>query len=195
MSTGYGQTVTLNDIALPKDGTYRLHIRAPQDNSSRTGNYTATVWDVTADVSAITFNQLAVGKIETPYSVDRWTFAANKDQQIRFDLLNTSSNGVAFDLKGPGTWSIFSNIANDSDLITLPASGMYTLTAHGTGGQYGASYSFKLLETIQSSLTLVTPYDGHFVSDGQAQLFKLEDRKSTRLNSSHIPLSRMPSSA
>ena len=30
---------------------------------------------------------------------------------------------------------------------------------------------------------------------GEAALFDVVDRKSTRLNSSHIPLSRMPSSA
>ena len=37
--------------------------------------------------------------------------------------------------------------------------------------------------------------DANRVADFYHEVFELEDRKSTRLNSSHIPLSRMPSSA
>ena len=40
--------------------------------------------------------------------------------------------------------------------------------------------------------TLITQLVAHRVRSGMSQG---EDRKSTRLNSSHIPLSRMPSSA
>ena len=52
--------------------------------------------------------------------------------------------------------------------------------------------SFELAETIRTSsrhLSLDAPFQQ---GDGNSLL---EDRKSTRLNSSHIPLSRMPSSA
>ena len=35
----------------------------------------------------------------------------------------------------------------------------------------------------------------HYITPEGSEAFTVEDRKSTRLNSSHIPLSRMPSSA
>ena len=38
-------------------------------------------------------------------------------------------------------------------------------------------------------------YERHIKSDFAKWYIRIEDRKSTRLNSSHIPLSRMPSSA
>jgi len=67
----------------------------------------------------ITLNQQYLGHIDTPYSVDRWTFSAVAGQQIRFDLVNASSSGIVFDLTGPSGWTGFSGISGDSDLITL----------------------------------------------------------------------------
>ena len=49
--------------------------------------------------------------------------------------------------------------------------------------------TIQALATVES---LVNPIDRFAVLDRQ---IKELDRKSTRLNSSHIPLSRMPSSA
>jgi hypothetical protein len=97
--------------------------------------------------------------------------AAN--QQVRFDLINKSGNGVVFDLTGLSGWSGFNDLTGDSGLITLPASGEYTLTAHGTGDQYGYSYCFRLLETIQIDLSLGSMYSGTFVGSSQAQLFSI----------------------
>jgi len=58
-----------------------------------------------------------------------------------------------FDLPG-GQLTGFSDITGDSDLVSLPSTGTYTLTAHGTGGQYSGSYAFRLVETTQTDLTL-----------------------------------------
>ena len=52
----------------------------------------------------------------------------------------------------------------------------------------------KLIDAGCSHLT-VSMYDGDCSTEILDILEGLEDRKSTRLNSSHIPLSRMPSSA
>ena len=39
-----GQVLTINDITLPADGTYRVQVRAAPQHSSSTGNYLVTVW-------------------------------------------------------------------------------------------------------------------------------------------------------
>lgn len=48
------------------------------------------------------------------------------------------------------------------------------LTAHATGGQYGGSYAFRLVETAQTNLPLGTVFQGQFVGSGQAKLFRLD---------------------
>ena len=55
---------------------------------------------------------------------------------------------------------------------------------------------------VQGSMKINKPFDIHLEYVQRmmgwllfAELDKVRDRKSTRLNSSHIPLSRMPSSA
>jgi RHS repeat-associated protein len=166
-----GQVVALTDVALPTDGIYRIHIRAPSNQSGSSGNYQVTLWDDTADVSSLLLNQQVNGRIETPYSVDRWTFSAVAGKQIRFDLINASAPGIAFTLRGPNGWIGFTNILNDSGLVTLPESGGYTLTAFGTGGTYNIAYAFRLIQTEQANLTLGTTFTGNFAGTDQAQLF------------------------
>ena len=172
-NVSFGQTVSLNDVPLPADGNYRVRVRAPSGHTTATGQYMIAVWDVTADVAPLVLNQQVTGKIETPGSVDRWTFSAAAGQQVKFDLISTSDTGMAFDLMGPSSWTGFSGISGDSDLVTLPSSGTYTLTAHGTGGQYGGTYSFVMKQTSVTPLALGTPYHGTFAGSGQAQLFTI----------------------
>ena len=168
-----GQTVSLDDVPLPADGNYRVQVHAPSGHTEATGNYMLSVWDVTADVAPLVFSQQVGGKIENPYSVDRWTFSASANQQVKFDLINTTGAGTVFDLAGPEGWTGFSDISGDSDLITLPSSGTYTVTAHGTGGQYGGNYTFKLVPTVQSDLSLGTAYNGTLTGSGHAELFRV----------------------
>jgi RHS repeat-associated protein len=171
-NSGFGSVATAADVPLPADGTYRIEVRARPDQSTSTGNYTVTVWDVTADVAPLVFNQQYLGQIETPFSVDRWTFYALANQQVRFDLINASTSGIVFDLVGPDGWTGFRDLAGDSELVTLPASGAYVLTARGTAEQTG-SYAFRLVETVQVDLALGTPFAGTSVGSGQAQLFRV----------------------
>jgi len=168
-----GQVVALTDVTLPADGTYRIYVRAPADQTAGTGNYQVTVWNVTPDISTVLLNQRTIGRIETPYSVDEWNFSAAASQQISFHLVNVSAPGVAFDLTGPNGWSGFSNLVADSSLITLPYSGGYTLTAHGTGGAYSIAYAFQLVQTAQANLALGTTFTGNFAGNGHAQLFTI----------------------
>src|SRR5262249_42050455 len=112
------------------------------------------------------------GNIETPFSVDRWTFVGVAGQQVQFDLVNSSSPAVRFSLSGPTGFAGFTDIPGDSSLVNLTASGTYSLTARGTGGDGGA-YAFRMLETSQVDLTPGTPYAGTLAGSGQAQLFRV----------------------
>jgi hypothetical protein len=75
-NTSAGQLVTLSDIALPADGTYHVQVRAPAAHSGSTGNYLVTLWSSTADVARLALNEPQAGRVETPFSVDRWQFTA-----------------------------------------------------------------------------------------------------------------------
>ena len=104
--------------------------------------------------------------------MDRWTFTAAANQQVRFDWVNASPASIAFKLTGPNGFTGFSGLTGDSGLITLPADGTYVLEASaGTGP--GGSYAFRLVETSQTDLTLGTAYTGTLVGSGQAQLFRV----------------------
>jgi len=171
--TSSGQIVSLNGIQLPSDGMYKVQVRAAAGHLASTGNYMVTIWDTTADVSSLVLNKQVVGTIENPYSVDRWEFSATANTQVRFDLVNRSNSSIVFDFTGPGGWKGFTNLAADSDLITLPASGAYAVTAHGTGGQAGGFYAFRLIETSVTDLSPGIPYAGTFTGSSQAQLFQV----------------------
>ena len=114
-----------------------------------------------------------MGTIENPYSVDRWDFSATANTQVRFDLINRSSTSIVFDFTGPEGWEAFVSLSSDSGLITLPNSGAYVLTAHGTGDQPGGLYTFKLIETAVTDLAPDSFYNGTFAGSSQAELFRV----------------------
>jgi RHS repeat-associated protein len=172
-NTVAGQTVQLTGVQLPADGLYRVQVLAPANHPSATGNYQITLWGESPAGGPLAFDQVMNGHLQSPSSADRWTFAAVAGQQVRFDLINVSAPGTAFDLRGPSGWIGFSNLAAGSGLITLPASGSYTLTAHGLGGSYNIAYAFRLVQTIQTDLTLGATYAGNFAGSGQAQFFRV----------------------
>src|SRR5262249_17272437 len=107
------------------------------------------------------------------YQLDKWTFTALANQQIRFNLLAAANSGIVFDLTGPGGSQVFSGLSTSSALITLSASGSYVLSVHGVNGQLGA-YGFNLNQTSQTALTLGTAYQGSLAGSGQAQLFRVD---------------------
>ena len=175
-----GTQVTLSNIVLPVDGTYRIQIDAPINHPDSTGNYLVTLWDSSADEATLLLNHQVTGRIETPLAEDHWNFTAVAGQQIRFDMVNRSSSGLLFRLIGPGNSIIFDDLDADSALITLDSSGDYVLTAYGSAGQTG-DYAFNLLETSQVTVTLDTPYSGALVGSGQAQIFRLDVPQATPL--------------
>ena len=167
-----GALATLNDITLPADGTYHIQVRASAGHLANTGNYTVALYDVTRDVSALSLNQQLTGSIQTAFSSDQWTFSAVANQQIRFDLRAVSGSGLVFTLTGPNG-DIFTDLTNDSALITLTDSGNYSLNVHGTGEKTG-SYTFRLDETSQTNLALGASVNGTLVGNGHAQLYRID---------------------
>ena len=123
-------------------------------------------------MQSLNVNQTLAGNISTPFALDEWNFSAVAGQQIQFDLVGASSSGLAFTLTGPGAYTAFSGLSTSSQLINLPASGNYTLSAFGLNGATG-SFSFQINQTTVTALPLATSYNGTWAGSGQAQLFSI----------------------
>jgi RHS repeat-associated protein len=179
--TTSGGVITIDDITLPTDGTYKIRVRAATTQTASTGNYVIASWNVTSTLQALNLNQQVVGNLATPYTIDQWNFAASAGTQVQFDLTAASANGLTYTLTGPGGFSGFSNLTTSSSLINLTASGTYTLTAHGSNGASG-KYGFEIAQTSLTALPLGTPFSGSFVGSGQAQLFTVPVTASNPLS-------------
>ncbi len=181
INTAAGARLELLDVPLSVDGEYRVRVRAHPEQPQATGNYHLAVYDVTPRTAALVLNQTLGGRIEVPYSVDRWRFSGLAGQQVRFELVNRSSDGVAFSFRGPNDWGGFTNATESSGLLTLPYSGEYALSVSGRNGQYGVDYAFRLVETVQTELALGEEFTGQFVGHAQAQLFKINNPQNRPL--------------
>jgi hypothetical protein len=170
-STSSGAVVVLSGVAFPADGTYRVQVQAASGHSGNKGNYIVGVWDATINVAPVLLNEPTVGVLETPYTADRWTFSASAGTQVRFHLINALSNDFAFALTGPNGYTGFTGLTADSDLLTLPAEGTYTLQVT-PGGLAVGGYAFSLLQTSVTDLPLNTTYNGTIPGSGAAQLFR-----------------------
>jgi RHS repeat-associated protein len=170
-SASSGAIATISGLTLPANGTYTIQVQAAQGQSSSSGNYVLSAYNVTANVQNLTLNQRENGTIRNPYGLDQWVFTGSAGQQVQLVAVS-ASGGVQFDLNGPGNQTLFSDLQADSGLITLPASGQYVLTAHGSGGQGGA-YAFALDQTSVTNLTLGGSDSGTLAGSGQAQLFEV----------------------
>ncbi len=168
-SSSSGGIASISGFALPASSTYTIQVEAPQAESSSTGNYALSVYNVTPSVNSLTVNQQYAGTIASAYGLNQYDFIGTAGQQVQLHVTN-SSGGAEFDLSGPGGYTAFTDISSDSSLITLPSTGSYVLTAHGNGAA-GGSYAFELDQTSVTNLTLGTPYSGTLAGSGQAQLF------------------------
>jgi RHS repeat-associated protein len=164
-----GADISLLSVALPADGTY--HIRVQPGQAGARGFYLLAAWNATVHEAPLNLNQVVTSQIDTPFRVERWTFASAANQQIRFDLINASSPAIRFDLDGP-TGNIFRGLTTSSDLLTLSAQGTYVLTAYGTANQTGA-YAFRVRQTTVTDLVAGTAYNGTLIGSGYAQLLRV----------------------
>ena len=171
-SANIGTAVSLINITLPVDGTYSIKINAASGHSSSTGNYVVAAFDVTPRIAPLVLSQTEVGSINTPFDVQQWTFTALAGEQVRFHLINKTSAGLVYSLTGPNGLIGFSNLTGDSPLVSLPVSGVYTLSALGQNGATG-NYSFVVNPTTQTDLPLNGSINGTIAGAGQAELFRI----------------------
>ncbi len=168
-----GALATIDNFVLPADGNYRVRVRAAAGHSANTGNYLITAYDVILDKSALNINARTTGRIETPFSVDTWTFSGQVNEQFQFELLNTSNAGLVFTLTGPSGTEVFTGLTGSSGLVNLTETGKHTLSAFGTNGRTG-DYAFILNKTTVTDLDLDTPFQGTWSGSGDARLFRIE---------------------
>ncbi len=74
--------------SLPASGTYTIQVQAAAGQSSSTGNYVLSAYDVTANVRALTVNQQEDGTIGNAYGVDQWDFTGSSGQQVQFHVIS-----------------------------------------------------------------------------------------------------------
>jgi RHS repeat-associated protein len=168
-----GQSARLLAIPLPSDGSYTIRVQAPDTAPQRIGNYLLSISDATTTTRPLNLNAREVGKIDNSYTVDRWTFVGRSSQSVRFDLLNASSSSLVFQLTGPDGWIGFQDLSDDSELMTLPADGQYTLDV-SVSREATADYAFRLAEFDPTTLILGTPYNGSLMFNGHAELFQFQ---------------------
>jgi len=169
-NTQSGTDASLFGVPLAADGIYHVHVQPPAAQNGSSGNYSIALWDALVHTNSLNFNHTTTGRFYTGYEVDHWTFSAQANDQVQFNLLNESTSDIQFDLVGPNGYTAFSNATVGSGLVTLPSNGAYVLTAHSMNGQTGA-YAFSMAETSQTSLTLGVTYQGTLVSSGQPGLY------------------------
>ncbi len=172
-TTSSGVALELLGLSLAAEGVYRVRVRTPDAQPTLTGNYQIGVFDATIDAAPLVFNQTHFGGHETQYSTDRWTFSAAAGQQVKFDLLNTTSSGTRFSLTGPSGLVIFAGASGDSALVTLPTAGQYVLEATEVQGNSPTAYAFRLDATLVTDLLPNTTYAGALAGSGHTQLFRL----------------------
>ncbi len=170
-SASSGAFATITGFVLPASGTYTIQVQAPSAESTSTGHYVLTVYNVTPTVSSLTVNQEYTGTVGTAYGVNQYDFTAAAGVQVQLSVINLSG-GVEFDLTGTGGFTGFTGLSASSGPVTLPAAGNYVLTATGDGVE-GGSYAFALDQTSITDITLGTPLTGTLQGSGQAQLFEV----------------------
>ncbi len=178
-NTQSGGNVTFTGVTLSSDATYQVQVQAGQSGGS--GNYNITYYDATPQTEVMNLGQTTTGTIDNPYRTDNWTFTGTAGEVVQFNLINSSNPAIAFDLTGPNGYTAFTNATASSGSITLPTSGTYTLTAHGTQQQTG-SYAFQIVNAGITDLTLGAPITQTIQGTGQAQIYRLNIAQAGQVN-------------
>jgi hypothetical protein len=114
-------------VTLEQSGTYTLVV---DPDSANKPSYEFIVWDIDPPViegGALPLSEFVSGEIETPGQTAVYTFEAEAEQTLYFDVQNTSE-GTYFILTAPDGWTEVFNIYNsDQGPVVLEQSGTYTL--------------------------------------------------------------------
>lgn len=171
-SSTSGNLVSLANVPIAVADNYRIRVKAAPGHTASINNYMVTAWNSTPVVRSLNFNQAVTGSLQAPFAADLWKFSANANDQIQFDHIAAASAGIRFSLHGPQGQVIFTDLAGDSTLLNLPATGDYSLRAQSSPGAMGA-YSFAVRLTSVTDLEFGTSYQGSFAGSGQPLLFRV----------------------
>ena len=138
-------------ITLGAAGTYTLKVLA---TGSTTGTYSFRITDVAAPQSfAYTVGTTVVngtpaagaGNLESPGSVDTYTFNVVAGQKVFVDHRTAASCSMTWSLTGPSDTTVFDTqgICDDPGHFTLALAGTYTLRVAATGSVTG-TYSLRI---------------------------------------------------
>ena len=171
-ASGADTIVTLPGVALPADGTYHIRIAAPPSQSQSIGHYTFGVYNATVTSGTFALDDLVTGTLGNQYEARRWIFSAPAGQDVQFHLVNESSASIVFNLTSPDGSTVLDAINAESPVVTLPASGAYTLVAQSSGAT-GGNYAFNLFGVSVTTLTSGEIYSGALIGSGQSELFRI----------------------
>lgn len=128
-------------LSFATSGTYTLTVDGSGD---RVESYRFQITEVPPTVTThIGYEMVINGAISAPGEVDLYTFDGVAGQQLYFDS-QIGSPFLGWNLKSPtGTtlWGDF--FSDDQGLVTLPTTGVYTLTVDGSGDRVEA-YQFQI---------------------------------------------------
>ena len=171
-STGISTTPTLTWNPVTGADTYNLQIATDANFTAiiKDISQTGTVYNVTTALTNSTKYYWRVSSTNagstSSWSAE-WNFTVIPPQQYSVNLSSNPTDGGT--TNGGGTYNVGASVT-----VTATANSGYIFTNWKEGGNVVSS---------SSSYNFTMPSNNR------------TDRKSTRLNSSHIPLSRMPSSA
>ncbi len=175
-----GDPVLLLGSRIQRDGEHTIRVKTPVTHGTSVGNYHLSLNTSSSDEFSLIPNETVVGVIEAPFNIDRWSFFATTATQVQFDWINSSTDAIQFRLLGPNGWVGFDSLRGDSELLTLPFSGLYTLEVY-TNGTGTGSYAMALRQSAQTTLDLDVTYEGVHQGDETSQLFKVEVPRGKRL--------------
>ena len=95
--------------------------------------------------SPIQFNIQETGHTEAACDKQIREFQAFAGQQIQLKQISMSQPGLMFDLAGPNGWRGFTGLDIESDVLTIPESGRYLLTARDTDQTTSRAFSYHLV--------------------------------------------------
>ena len=168
-NTQSGADADIIGAVLTTDGVYHIKVGTESNEPNSTGDYLIATYDATTSTASVVLGQPTNGSLGTSFSQSDWTFTAQANEQIRFDLLASANPNIHFALLAPDNSAVLSGLTASLNLVTLPATGTYTLVATGSSG----AFLFRLDQTVQTNLTPGTPYDGNLAGSGQVQLFSV----------------------
>ena len=139
-------------VSLDAGGTYTLTIGDPTNDHM--GTYQFQLWDVPApdsfgiaigDVVADGVPGPGAGNIETPGTLDVYTFAAAPGQTVLFDIQDGASGSIDWILRDEKGSSIFESSFSNDQTHTLTSGGSYMLRIGASDNDHVGSYQIQLL--------------------------------------------------